>query len=389
MKILKFSLTLLLFSSILACNPEKTKQEAVLQGQLKEISNQEIYLKELDIRETYNIDSVKTSADGSFKISFEIANTGFYMLYPKEDYNIVLVISPGENITINGDFTDYNETFTVSGSPESELFAAYMKHTRANETVADSLINVLKQYRDDPAFEIVREQHRVIFDSLFEDQKKYVREFVKKNPGNLSSLLVLNRRFGQIPMFSEKNDFEYFQMIDSALMISYPDNKHSLDHHERVKEIIEAEKEKQEALKKLMPGNKLPEIILDDTSKNKIALSSLRGKYVLVYFWAAWNASARQSIPKVKALYEKYKSNDFEIYAVSFDSFEKMWKGAIKLDQMNWINVSDLQNVHSPVFELFRLPEQMPYYYLIDKEGIILYRGSNLNLVEEILKEKL
>lgn len=379
----------ILLISLFACNGLKTNGSASIQGKLAGIANQQIILKELGIRETYDVDSVRTSADGTFQIDFDLEGAGFYLLYPKEDYNIVLVISPGENITINGDFTNGKEFFHVGGSTESTLFAQYIKHTRANEAVADSLINVLKQYRNQPAFKTIRDQHRVIFDSLLEDQRKYVREFVEANPGNLSSLLVLNRRFGQIPVFTEKEDFDYFKMIDSALMINYPGNKHTLDHHERISEVIRLQSEDEEAIKKLMPGNKVPPMAANDTTGNEIALSSLKGKKVLVYFWAAWNAMARQSIPGVKALYEKYKNDNFEIYAFSFDNFDRIWKSAIRMENMQWVNVSDLKNVRSPVYQLFRLPENLPYYYLVDEEGIIVYRGKDISEVEKHLKELL
>ena len=136
-------------------------------------------------------------------------------------------------------------------------------------------------------------------------------------------------------------------------------------------------------------GDKAPEIRLPAPGGDTIALSSLKGKLVLIDFWATWCAPCVKEQPELAQLYKKYKTAEFtigkgfEIYGVSMDSKKATWEGAISKFGINWIQVSDLKFWSSPVAKLYNLQE-LPYNLLIDGKGIIL--AKNLH-GEELDKE--
>ncbi len=130
-----------------------------------------------------------------------------------------------------------------------------------------------------------------------------------------------------------------------------------------------------------------PNIVLKDTAGNFRTLKDLTGKKVLVYFWAGWNALSRQDNRKLVDLYPKLKAHNLEIYGVSFDENEKVWKGAMKLDKLPWIQVSDLEGLNSVVKKDFNVPDELPYFYIVDEKGKIVYRDHDLEKIIEKLNE--
>ena len=135
-------------------------------------------------------------------------------------------------------------------------------------------------------------------------------------------------------------------------------------------------------------GQMAPEINLPDTSGQAIGLSSLRGKVVLIDFWASWCGPCRQENPNVVNLYEKYKDKGFEIYGVSLDKEEGKWKEAIHQDGIHWVHVSDLQEWRSAAASLYAVTS-IPSTFLIDRDGKIIakdLRGKALaDKMEEVL----
>lgn len=117
-------------------------------------------------------------------------------------------------------------------------------------------------------------------------------------------------------------------------------------------------------------GKPLPEISLPNPMGTEIPVSSLKGKVVLVDFWASWCKPCRMNNPKLVGVYDKFKEQGFEIYAVSIDENKGAWIAAVTEDKMFWTNVVDTRGWRSTVLSSFNV-EAIPSNLLIDKKGMI------------------
>jgi peroxiredoxin len=136
-------------------------------------------------------------------------------------------------------------------------------------------------------------------------------------------------------------------------------------------------------LKKVAIGQPFIDIVMEDPEGNIKKLSDLKGKLVLVDFWASWCRPCRQENPNVVALYNEYKVKNFDIFGVSFDNDGDKWKKAIDDDSLTWHHVSDLKGWNSAAGKLYGV-RAIPHTVLVSPDGIILDK----NLRGEELRKK-
>jgi len=147
-----------------------------------------------------------------------------------------------------------------------------------------------------------------------------------------------------------------------------------------------------DAQKAIEIGKRAPEITMTKADGTAFSLSTLKGKMVLIDFWATWCAPCVEEQPELKALYDTYsdkvKNNQFEILGISLDRNKESWQKAIDRFGINWIQISDLKFWKSPVAKLYEVDE-LPFNIIIDGQGTILAKNLHGKDLEEFLKKSL
>jgi len=370
MKKLLFAIPLLL---LFACNQENTIK---ITGRIQKGDGITLYLDKLHTASKETIDSVKLDKDGEFSFKTKSTQPEFYLLRLSNGKLITLLTAPNEEVEVNSIASHMNSAYIVSGSTGS----AFVKdlNDKLNKT-KDSLAVIkkeLKEKKSDPNYSSISQNLLAKYIEVIQDQRDFSANFIMKNATSLSSYLALYQKIDKDTYtLNENADIKYAKIVASSMRALYPE-------HEYTKAVLANLKTMQDRLTNLKvkemiaeKGTNYPNLTLKNTKGTEVNLNSLDGKFIILSFWASQDVNSRKQNKTLKNIYKKYKNKGLEIYQVSIDQDEKLWKKAIKEDGLNWINVCDLENGSGLAVRNFNV-QQIPANYLISQKGEIV--GKNL-----------
>jgi peroxiredoxin len=374
----KYLILFFLGLTMVACQEKKETGDVGITGTFPALSGETLFLEELEVRNTVLLDSVLLPDGGNFYFQLTIQDAGFYVLRTTKENAIILQVEKGEEVSVFSQHKEFAKGYEVNGSKGSKLYQEFDQFMLGQKTKLDSIAVIYYESRGTENFLATKTRLDSIYLLILQDQKDYVHNFIHNNPNSLVSLIVINRKLGNTQVLDEEKDFPLLHTLDSLLTLSYPENKHVLDNQKRVKEIRLRIFDHYQLERKLLPGNKAPDIVLNDTAGNPHSLKSYLGKKVIVCFWAGWNAKSRQDNNKLVKIYEELKTKNVELIGISLDENKVVWKGAIKLDQLSWLQLSDLGGFLSEIKKTYNVPDDLPFYYLLDEKHVIVGKSKDL-----------
>ena len=386
-------------SAIFLLGSCKSKSEDFeVKGTMKNSQAKLIYLEEIPAATMQRIvvDSAVLGADGKYSLKTGIGEAKVYNIrLDQQTYPVASVVNDAAKITVDANFSSagkqFTENYEVKGSPASQQMKDFM--IAFNEGL-QKIFEISKQGDSlqgtgmpDSLLLPLAEQHRGIASNL----KSEFSKAIEKSTNPALTMFILgyyqstanNAGFGLPPLSNE----EVRKVVDDAAA-KHPDHQGVA----AIKSILDREQfQEQQAATFSWVGKQAPEIVLPDVYGKEVKLSSFKGRYVLVDFWASWCGPCRKENPHVVNAYNKFSGKNFTILGVSLDrpGQKDKWLKAIKEDGLTWTHVSDLQYWNSPVVKLYGF-DGIPYNVLIDPEGKVIaerLRGPALeNKLDEVLK---
>lgn len=361
MRFIVFIVSLFIFTA--CAKKEKTK---TIHGRIRNAENSWIAIQKITEQGDVTIDSVLAESDGTFELPNPASTPEFYILRANPTNLVFLFLKENDNVEINGDAKNLEQTYKIRGSKDSELI---QKLRNFDRSLSDSL---------NKKYEELRAQNPEMKDSIglilqnayTSTMESYAKNFIRNNMSSLVSLSATK-------FLNQHNQLSLMNELRDSLVLAYNNNRYVKDYITLM-----------DKLNLLPPGSQCPEISLETPEGKTLTLSSLKGKIVLVDFWASWCSPCRKENPHLVELYKKYKSDDFEIFGVSLDENIAAWKNAIAKDGITWPQVSDLKRWQSRVVKDFYI-EAIPYSVLVDRQGKIISIGIRSDELEVLLMEAL
>ena len=350
-----------------------------ISGTINDGENVSVYLEALSQQGTISVADARTDASGSFKMSGNIPGFGLYQLRlgESQDKIIPMTLVPDDKIKLNADFATYELKPNLSGSKWASTMNDYMAVFSKFHVGQQELMNK----RDSiPAEELT---------DLFMKLKAPIDSFslvrMDKDPSNPFNIVLQGAAVPSMGFndWDEKN-LEVLKKVASAFEEKYPGSPVTTTMTNQVYQI---EMEYNQHIANSSGTRVAPEIALKNPDGVEMKLSTLRGQYVLIDFWASWCMPCRRENPNVVRLYNKYKNKGFTIFSVSLDKDAEAWKEAIEKDGLVWPNhVSDLLQWNSPLPQLYGF-SGIPHTVLVNPQGNIIGVGLRGASLEQKLEE--
>ena len=322
------------------------------------------------------LDSAQLGADGSFALKgVENDRGSFFQINIADRQKVVLLVEGGETFNVVADGTTRDEkgkggNAEVTGSKNMEYYAQIdqlMRGFAAKVTVWNEEFAAAEEKKDTKKIQEVQ----TAYAKADQERLDVIKKLLPEMGTSLVALFTANN------FLTPDNDIEILKKL--------------ADDYEKVTPTPTLAKGFIGQIKRIAGvavGQQAPDFTLNSPDGKPVALSSLRGKFVLIDFWASWCGPCRMENPNVVRMYDKFKDKGFDIYGVSLDDNEKAWKTAIERDKLKWQHGSELKKWNSGVAQSYGV-NAIPATFLIDKDGKIIAKNLRGPALESKLTELL
>lgn len=355
-----------------SCNSDKGKP--VVEGVLTGAENQKVYLDEVGFASASAVvDSAEVKSDGSFRLVGELSGEpSFYNVRLADGRSFTVLVDSAQVLKLKADATAKllpgNVTFESSAANDNlqkVMVGASDLLSKINGGTATS--DDVKNYKD--------ELYKIIF----------------SDPRSMVGYYIVFQQIGGHVLYDpmNKDDVKVFSAVATSLQLAYPQSEQVKYLCDYTISALAAQRQNARRDSILQTATKLnsPDLAVPDKDGNEVRLTSLRGKTVLLFFWAAADENSRKAFAQLKSTYNKFHNRGLEIYAVSFDTAKLVWEASI--DGTNWINVCDFNGTQSFAAVAYNV-SRIPSNYILDPDGQLIGKdlfGTRLdNKLSEILR---
>ncbi len=359
----------LAIGALWSCSPkveEPNRLNFSIDGSFAGMAGDTAFLKLITENGNEFVDSARVDAGGSFHLESPISKPDFYILhFSNSDRQITIVPDTCQRISISCASPAFENEYSVSGSPESELICSLIHKIADTRSICDSLGKIFRANVNAPNLAGIKERLDSIYSVAQKSQRQFSERFLKDNPNALSQIVCLSQYIApRNPVFDPEKDFSIYKDVADNLSQLYPENYHARKLVAYVDKLRLAQAGQTTLYSHVKSGDKAPDIALPTQRGDTVRLSSLKGRYILLDFWASWSDVSRKNSENLNKLYWKFYHNKLSVYQVSLDDSRESWTQGIREQRLSWISVSDLKGWNSKAVEAYGV-RQLPATYLI------------------------
>ena len=363
---------------VVSCSSSDEKT-IIVSGQFSNAPESVVYLELIGTDDLPQIVDSVTMKEGNFELKANTAEESLLQLrFPDSKTSpYIFVVSDSKKIKLNGDWNDFSR-LRFEGSPASERLRLLLDSLARKQQEMMALEQSIS-LQTDSALKVTSAQK---YKSDLEQTNQYIRSIADKDESPVVSLFAAS-------MLSQSNSAAETEVMMNGLQKRFPRHAWVGKVVEQYRAEMDKAKKAESTAAKIVPGAVAPDLSMPDQEGKLLSISSFRGKYVLVDFWASWCGPCRAENPNVVAAFEKYKSKNFTVLGVSLDKDKASWLDAIQEDKLSWSHMSDLKFWQSAAVPVYGI-SGIPFNVLLDPDGKIIavgLRGDDLHQkLAEVLK---
>ena len=373
-----------IFLSILflaSCSTPEKKGTFTVKGELKNAADQKVFLEQISFNnQPPQVLDTAEIKKGNFEVKAIAPEEGLYRLRFEKNAGYIF-INDKADITFNADANDSTLQSARFNSPANASLTKFIILLDSIHTILigeDRNIKDVEQQHNDSLTKIAQNEF-AISDSKY---KNFLAQYIDTTQSPIVALFALG--------YSDELSVDTVKTIITDLNKKFPKNSALAEMTKQFEQYnAQAQSQSQSQSTQVTEGQMAPDFTLPDVNGKPYSLSSLKGKYVLLDFWASWCGPCRQENPNVVATYKEFKTKNFTVLGVSLDKDKQDWLKAIKDDGLVWTQLSDLKYWNNAAAAIYNI-DAIPYNVLIDPQGKVIgtsLRGDDLkNKLNEVLK---